>query len=138
MNRTWLAVGVALWAGAGAFAQEAKKEAPAIPAAVERGVAVILGLQEGDGKGEWPYEGVYRVRGEIPVGYRVGGTGISALALVSAPGYSESKERQEAVARAVDFVCGSISDPLMNPDYDSTYDVRGWGYTYGLELLLRL
>jgi hypothetical protein len=35
-------------------------------------------------------------------------------------------------------VCGSIAHPLMNPDYDSTYDVRGWGYTYGLDLLLRL
>ena len=26
--------------------------------------------------GEWPYEGVYRERGQIPPGYRVGGTAI--------------------------------------------------------------
>jgi hypothetical protein len=25
----------------------------------------------------------------------------------------------------------------MNPDYDNPYDVRGWGYTYGLDFLLR-
>jgi hypothetical protein len=115
-----------------------KKEAPAIPAAISRGVEVIMGLQEGEPKAEWPYEGVYRVGGKIPIGYRVGGTGISALALLHAPGYAESEERKAAVAHAVDFVCGSITHELMNPDYDSTYDVRGWGYTYGLELLLRL
>lgn len=115
-----------------------KKEAAAIPAAVARGVEVILGLQEGDPKAEWPYEGVYRVNGKIPIGYRVGGTGICALALIHAPGYDQSEERQAAVARAVDFVCGSITHELMNPEFDGTYDVRGWGYTYGLELLLRL
>jgi len=155
MKYACIVVVASLCLGAGAFAQDskknekaspdpiagtndAKKEAPAIPAAVSRGVKVILSMQEGDSKGEWPYEGVYRVGGKIPVGYRVGGTGIGALAIVQAPGYAESPERQKAVERAVDFVCDSISNPLMDPDYDSTYDVRGWGYTYGLGLLLHL
>lgn len=116
----------------------AKKAAAEIESAVARGMELILGLQEGDGNAEWPYEGVYRVRGEIPIGYRVGGTAISAAALLLAPGYAESVERQEAVARAASFICGSITHELMAPDYDASYDVRGWGYTYGLDFLLRL
>src|SRR4051812_20936992 len=118
--------------------KDVKKDTPAIPEAVTRGIALILAMQEGESKSEWPYEGVYRVGGQIPIGYRVGGTGIAALALVQAPGYAESAERQKAVERAADFVCDSVSHPLMNPDYDGTYDVRGWGYTYGLALLLHL
>jgi hypothetical protein len=121
-----------------ADAAPAKKETPTIADAVQRGMDIILALQEGDAKAEWPYEGVYRVKGEIPIGYRVGGTSISAIAILHAPGYVESNQRQEAIARAAEFVCTSIDQPLMSPDYDSTYDVRGWGYTYGLEFLLRL
>jgi hypothetical protein len=81
---------------------------------------------------------VYRVGGKIPIGYRVGGTAIAALALIEAPGYGEDAGRREAVARAVDFIIKAAEDPLMLPDYDGGYDVRGWGYTYGLALFLRL
>ena len=111
--------------------------------AVNIGVAKIVDMQEGDNKSEWPYEGVYRVfvNGElqIPVGYRVGGTAIGAMALTRAPGYDKDKSRQDAVARAVAFVCKGIEHPLMSEkDYDADYDVRGWGYTYGLQLLAEL
>ena len=46
---------------------------------VQRGCAILLEMQEGEGRREWPYEGVYRVRepgsktAVIPLGYRVGG-----------------------------------------------------------------
>ena len=44
-------------------------------AATKTAIAGILALQE-DGS-QWPYEGVYREdRGNLPVGYRVGGTSI--------------------------------------------------------------
>ncbi len=46
------------------------------------GVTRLLAMQEGDAKDQWPYEGVYRVRGQIPIGYRVGGTSIAAMALI--------------------------------------------------------
>lgn len=107
--------------------------------AVARSVEIILSMQEGEAKDRWPYEGVYRVDGRIPIGYEVGGTAICATALLRAPGFDGEAARREAVARAARFVCGSIEHPLMSIDeYDAGYDVRGWGYTYGLAFLLEL
>jgi hypothetical protein len=108
--------------------------------AVDRGVDLLLEMQEGalnrGGPSEWPYQGVYRVRGKIPIGYQVGGTGIAGEALLRAPGYAADARRTKAIARAIDFVCASTSHTLMNPEYDGGYDVRGWGYCYGLRFLL--
>lgn len=42
--------------------------------AIRIAAAEIVSMQSGDDGGEWPYEGVYRVGGNIPVAYRVGGT----------------------------------------------------------------
>jgi len=54
--------------------------------ASKKAIEGVLKLQE-DGS-QWPYEGVYREdRGLLPVGYRVGGTAITIMGLVSAPGY---------------------------------------------------
>ena len=110
---------------------------------VSTGITLLLGMQEGDDQAEWPYEGVYRVREAgrpiIPIGYRVGGTGIVASALLHAPGYVEDDARRAAVERAVRFITTSIDHPLMRHDeIPGTYDVRGWGYTYGLQFLLDL
>ncbi len=99
---------------------------------------------------EWPYEGVYRVApgGRIPAGYRVGGTAIAAEALLLAPGADDA--RREQVARSVRFVLRMLrEDPSLAPFQDRTgaedpaldhraYDVRGWGHTYALSLILRL
>lgn len=92
-------------------------------------------------RAEWPYEGVYRVGGSIPYGYRVGGTAIVARTLLEAPGYARDEERMAAVERACDFVCNATREPLMSPDpavYKGGYDVRGWGHCYGLRFLLAL
>jgi len=62
---------------------------------INHGVQMLLQSQEGDEKAEWPYEGVYRVQGEIPIGYRVGGTSICAIALISVAGYLDDPARQE-------------------------------------------
>lgn len=105
---------------------------------IARGVEHILAVQEGETHAEWPYEGVYRVNREIPIGYRVGGTALCATALLRAPGYDGDQERKDAVHRAVKFVIDGCAQPLMNPDYDGGYDVRGWGYTCGLAFLLEL
>ena len=43
---------------------------------------------------------------------------------------------QAAIARAIDFVCASTGHELMTPEYRGGYDVRGWGYSYGLRFLL--
>src|SRR5205823_6084915 len=84
-------------------------------------------------------EGVYRVRGQIPIGYRVGGTALAATCLLRAPGYDKDPNRQQAIARAVSFICEQTKHPLLSADdYDGGYDVRGWGYTCALGFLLEL
>ncbi len=108
--------------------------------AIARGVEVLLSMQEGvefnGGPSEWPYQGVYRVGGEIPIGYRVGGTGICGEALLRSPGLGHDDRRKAAVHRALRFICSTVDEPLMDPDYRGGYDVRGWGFCYGLRFLL--
>jgi len=107
--------------------------------AVKASIGALLKMQEGDGKAEWPYEGVYRVDGQIPAGYRYGGTSITALALTRMPGYDKDPARQEAVKRAIAFVVKAPSHPLIKEEtYDAGYDVRGWAYTYGLQFLVEM
>lgn len=106
-------------------------------------VALLLKMQEAMDKdgpvAEWPYEGVYRVSRQIPIGYRVGGTSISATTLLRCPGYDRDEARQAAVLRAAEFVCAQTRHPLMSAEaYDGGYDVRGWGYSYALAFLLEL
>ncbi len=113
-------------------------DAKTIDEAVGRGIEIIVKMQEGESKGEWPYEGVYRERGQIPIGYRIGGTGISAMCLLRAPGYEGDEARKASARRAAEFVIAGADDPAMVPDHNSTYDVRGWGYTYGAWFLLTM
>lgn len=96
----------------------------------------LLQLQEDQDK--WPYEGVYSVRGQTPIGYAVGGTAICCLALVETPGYEEDQRRQQAVARSVAFILKALQDPLMDASFDQGYDVRGWGHTYALLFFLTI
>ena len=108
-------------------------------AAVSQGIGLILAMQDGEGSSEWPYEGVYRVRGRIPEGYRVGGTAIVAEALVRMPGYESDPARQAAVRRAVEFICSRTSEPSLAVDtYAGGYDVRGWGACYAARALLAI
>jgi hypothetical protein len=122
---------------------------PKMPERIENAAAecrkALVAMQESfadnPNKSEWPYEGVYRVGGKIPFGYRVGGTSIVAQALVESGGYADDQERRDAVARACEFVCAAIREPLMSPDpaiYKGGYDVRGWGHCYALRFLLAL
>jgi hypothetical protein len=115
-----------------------------LTATIERATAVLLERQEDmsskdtDEKLEWPYEGVYRVGGKIPIGYRVGGTAISAWALVESPQYKKSAEVRAAVERALGFVLEGLDEDLMASGFKGGYDVRGWGHTYALNLMLRM
>ena len=118
-------------ASAGDSPDQQTQSSAAIDQAINRGVQLVLRMQEGDEDAEWPYEGVYRVKGVIPVGYRVGGSAIAADALILALGYEDDAKRQSAVRRACVFITNSIDHPLMAHHFESRYDVRGWGYTYG-------
>ncbi|MEX1024898.1 MAG: prenyltransferase/squalene oxidase repeat-containing protein [Planctomycetota bacterium] len=123
---------------------------------VERAVRILLERQESDehlelgidepvpddqelaARREWPYQGVYRVRGSIPWGYRVGGTALACLALVEAPGHADDAEAVAAVGRGLEFVLEALDQQRMASGFDAGYDVRGWGHTYALAFLLRL
>ena len=111
-------------------------------AAIARCVEILLERQESlDGDelaDEWPYEGVYREGGDIPPGYRVGGTAIAAWSLIEAPDYSESEEVRAAVTRALHFVLEGLDTEAMDLGFSGGYDVRGWGHTYALQFLLTL
>lgn len=128
----------------GAFAQRAPNEEKptsiskeTIDQAIAAGATFLVSKQEGDKNAEWPYEGVYRVNGQIPIGYRVGNTGICMMALLSASATPEPSV-VDAVRRGADFICEGTAHPLMSEkDYDAGYDVRGWGYIFGMHGLLR-
>ena len=111
---------------------------PIDPAAASKtAVAGILALTE-EGN-QWPYEGVYREdRGNLPVGYRIGGTSITIMGLVSVPGYRDDSKRVEAVNLALKFVLDKLEDKRMTEGFIGGYDVRGWGHIYALQCLLHL
>lgn len=108
---------------------------------VERGAAPKTGGTEGKDAAkprEWPYEGVYRVGGEIPIGYRIGGTSIAASALITAQDGKLSEDSAASVRRGLEFVLEGLEHPLMTKEFEQGYDVRGWGHAYGLAFLLLL
>ena len=114
-------------------------EVPPLDAAsaTKKAIAGLLQLQE-DGS-QWPYEGVYREdRGNLPVGYRVGGTAITVMGLVAAPGYRDDAARVAAVARGLTFVVETLDHERMNEGFVGGYDVRGWGHIYALTCFLHL
>ena len=101
---------------------------------VQRCVQKLVALQHDDGA--WPYEGVYRVRREIPVGYRIGGTAIVCQALLHHAG--EQQEVKAAIQRGVDLILQELEDPLMASSVEDSYDVRVWGHIYALTLFCDL
>lgn len=118
-------------------AREVDLSDAAVASAIAAGAELLVKMREGEG--EWPYEGVYRVGGRIPIGYRVGGTAIVVQALALAPGYEASEARKDSVARGLAFICGAQGEALMSPeDYTGGYDVRTWGYIEAIGCLATL
>lgn len=116
--------------------------APELDVIMANGFNHLLHGQESVGKSEekweWPYEGVYRERGKIPIGYRVGGTSICAWAMLESSSVLQSEESAAALERAIRFVLAGLEQPKMQPGFSSTYDVRDWGSIYALNFFLRL
>ena len=116
--------------------------------AAQNAVQFLLQSQEGIDEetviGEWPYEGVYRERGQIPPGYRVGGTAIVLRALAeSIPSKRIRLEAEDpinlALRRGLNFLLvESCKAPAMGVGFNRGYDVRDWGHIEALETLLRL
>ena len=98
---------------------------------IKKAVEQIVKSQQEDGA--WPYEGVYRVGGEIPIGYKVGGTAIVCQMLMFA-GEKGNKETAAAFSKGIDFILDGLKHPLMKPSTVDTYDVRLWGHSYALQL----
>jgi hypothetical protein len=145
-----LATGIDSKAGKPAGPERAAAKAPderEIESALKRGMAALVECQESYApkgetassvKREWPYEGVYRVKGAIPIGYRIGGTSIVATALIEASGGKPTVPVRAAIERGLDFVLEGLGDPRMSAEFVEGYDVRGWGHAYALGFLLRL
>ncbi len=121
------------------FGQEtsAPKELPAVTKqqAISIGVERLIEIQHDDGA--WPYEGVYRVRGKIPVGYRIGGTAICCEALLYATDNDNAKATA-AIESGIKLILRELENPLMEASTANRYDVRVWGHVYALDLFCRL
>ena len=66
-------------------------------------------------------------------------TAIACWALIEAPGYEDDAERQAAVKRGLEFVLHELEhNPRMAHGFNRSYDVRGWGQIYALNMLLRM
>ncbi len=113
----------------------AESPAPDVPALIKHAVAQLVAMQEPDGA--WPYEGVYRVKGAIPIGYRVGGTALVCEVLLHGAPANDSKA-QLALARGTEYVLKGLDHPLMQPSRDDRYDVRVWGQAFALEFLCQM
>ncbi|PCJ55237.1 MAG: hypothetical protein COA70_03050 [Planctomycetota bacterium] len=130
--------------------ENAAEEAATVELVMAAGIAHLVGGQESIGKAEekweWPYEGVYREGGKIPLGYRVGGTSICAWALLDGlqasqddvTGAATNAATNAAIERATRFVLAALDQPPMQPGFSGGYDVRNWGTIYALNFLLRL
>lgn len=118
------------------------KGMPSVDLVMAAGVAHLVAGQETIGKSEekweWPYEGVYREGGKIPLGYRVGGTAICAWSLLESSAALKDEATQASIERALRFVLAALDQPPMQPGFAGTYDVRNWGTIYALNFLLRL
>src|SRR5262249_41186692 len=101
---------------------------------LHKAINELVKMQE-DG-GMWPYEGVYRVAGDIPIGYRVGGTSVVAGTLLHAA--PDNSDAQAAVAKGLAFVLKNLDDPAMAASTKDGYDVRVWGHSCALEFLCHI
>lgn len=113
----------------------AQDDPPTRDSLIATGVERLIEMQEADGA--WPYEGVYRVRGRIPVGYRVGGTAIVCTALLYGAN-DDNQAAQDAIERGVALILDELNDPRMAASDEDTYDVRVWGHIYALDFFCRL
>src|ERR1051326_3577539 len=89
-----------------------RAERPSYDELIKTAVDELLKMQEDDGA--WPYEGVYRVGGEIPVGYRIGGTAIVCEALLHSPAAGEERVKT-AIGRGVACILAGLDDEKMTP-----------------------
>lgn len=121
-----------------AAAQSAAPEPPdqVLLRAVARSAEALLALEETEGSGEWSYEGAMRIQGQIPIGYRVGGTGTVLSAFARLPGVARAPELRAAAERATDFLVDILDEREMSEDIVPGYDMRLWGFINGLGGLL--
>ena len=131
-QRTFLATGLLLASLCGLQAALSNKaKSTSRDDLVRQAIKDVVKMQEKEG--EWPYEGVNRVKGEMPIGYRVGGTACVADTLLCAA--PDDQDAKEAVAKGLAFILKGLDDPLMTASTEDAYDVRVWGHSYALEFL---
>ena len=95
-------------------------------------VQKLIELQEESGC--WPYEGRYRIEGEIPVAHEVGGTALACLALLYAAD-PQNGQAQAAFQSGLKFVLSRLDHPQLKQAQVSEYDLRAVGQAYALLFL---
>ncbi|XAL97997.1 hypothetical protein OT109_10350 [Phycisphaeraceae bacterium D3-23] len=138
MNRALcfaLGLSAVLFSCAWSVPASAQDEPPTAEQLTEVAVERLIAMQEDDGA--WPYEGVYRVRRQIPVGYRVGGTAIVCTALLYAADRGD-EDAAAAIDRGIARILEELDHPLMAASDEDAYDVRVWGHIYALDFFCRL
>ncbi len=95
----------------------------------------LISLQEPTGL--WRYEGRYRIEGEIPLTYEVGGTSLACLAIFHGadPG---DENAQESLDRGLEAILARLEDPQMKPSREQRYDMRVLAQAYALLLFCHL
>jgi hypothetical protein len=132
----WAVLGCCWWVGVTAAQEPASRPAEDLNLSlIESATQRLLEIQEEDGA--WPYQGVYRVQGQIPVGYRVGGTALVCAALLDVP-LADRTAADQAISKGIKLILKELEHPLMRPSQKNTYDVRIWGHIYTLDLFARL
>lgn len=129
---TWMLVLRSVPGFAQAAPTESKSEHHAL---IQTTARRLIEIQEPDGA--WPYEGVYRVSRQIPIGYRIGGTAIVCQSLLESS-LDDRAAADQAIVRGVDLILKELEHPLMKPSQVDNYDVRVWGHIYALDLFCRL
>ena len=103
-----LAFGVFLLAVLTLPGSRAEKKAPSSAELINTAVGELVKIQEEGG--QWPYEGVYRVNGQLPIGYRVGGTSLAAI--TCAMSVRNPRNRMFRIPSRVARACQPSSAPL--------------------------
>ncbi len=97
----------------------------------------LIPLQEENAM--WPYEGDYRVEGElpdtwvIPVTYRAGGTSLVCMSLLYGAEPGDDKARA-AFKRGLAYVIGQLDHDMMKRHREVKYDMRVLAQAYALLL----
>ena len=86
---------------------------------------------------EWSYSCAYSVCGAPPLAFRIGGTAIVGIALMSVPLVENDTARRQALRRAIDHIVELSTHPDISlEEFKGGFDVRNWAHCFGVRMLV--